>query len=87
MHLESPFQWRGTVEIASNESVIDGSYASILELPESLSDEIRMILNKVISGQRISCQEGVILHDKCDLPTLSNVANLLKQKRYGNFVF
>ena len=87
MHLESPFQWRGTVEIPSNESVIDGSSASILELPESLSDEIRMILNKVLSGQRISCQEGVILHDKCDLPTLSNVANILKQKRYGDAVF
>ena len=67
MHLESPFQWRGTVEIPSNESVIDGSSASILELPESLSDEIRMILNKVLSGQRISCQAVSYTH--LTLPT------------------
>jgi len=87
MHLESPFQWRGTANISTNELVIDGLPSTTPELPKSLSDEVKLILNKVLSGQRISCQEGVILHDKCDLPTLSSVAYFLKQKRYGDSVF
>ncbi|HIG20833.1 MAG: aminofutalosine synthase MqnE [Methanobacteriota archaeon] len=87
MHLESPFQWRGTANISTNELVIDGHPSTSPALPKSLSVEVKHILNKVLSGQRISCQEGVILHDKCDLPTLSSVAYFLKQKRYGDFVF
>ena len=87
MHLESPFLWRGTANISTNELVIDGLPSTTPELPKSLSDEVKLILNKVLSGQRISCQEGVILHDKCDLPTLSSVAYFLKQKRYGDSVF
>ena len=87
MHLESPFLWRGTANISTNELVIDGLPSTTPELPKSLSDEVKLILNKVLSGKRISCQEGVILHDKCDLPTLSSVAYFLKQKRYGDSVF
>ncbi len=87
MHIESPFQWRGTINVPSNESAIEQPLPSLIQLPESLNEDIRMILNKVLSGERISTEEGVILHDKCDLPTLSNVANFLKQNRYGNSVF
>ena len=87
MHLESPFQWRGTVNTPTDESVIDELPSTTPVLPKSLSNEVKLILDKVLSGQRISCQEGVTLHDKCDLPTLSSVAYFLKQKRYGDSVF
>ncbi|HIA24571.1 MAG TPA: CofH family radical SAM protein [Candidatus Poseidoniales archaeon] len=87
MHLESPFQWRDTASVSSIPSTGDKVTSTIPSLPESINDDVRIILNKAISGERISCEEGVILHNKCDLPTLSNVAHYLKQSRYGTSIF
>ncbi len=83
MQLGSPFQWRDTASI----SIGDGFANTIPSLPTSLSEDVRTILETALSGQRISVQEGVILHDKCDLPTLSNVAYFLKQSRHGDSIF
>jgi aminodeoxyfutalosine synthase len=87
MHLESPFQWRDTASISPITPIDDGVTNNIPSLPESINADVKIILNKAISGQRISCEEGVILHNKCDLPTLSNVAYYLKQNRHGTSVF
>ena len=40
----------------------------------NVNDELLIIINKVISGQRITVDEGVKLHDECDLPTLGTVS-------------
>ncbi len=53
----------------------------------NVNDELLIIINKVISGQRITVDEGVKLHDECDLPTLGNIANKLKSARYNNKIF
>lgn len=87
MQLESQFQWRSTANISPQKEGFVEHPSSTPELPESLNHDVKHILEKVISGERISSKEGVILHDKCDLPTLSNVANFLKQNRYGDSVF
>jgi aminodeoxyfutalosine synthase len=56
-------------------------------LHDGLTGAVREVLDKVVRGERISCDEGVLLHDQCDLPTLSAIAHNLKLQRYGNIVF
>lgn len=87
MPLGSPFKWRDTASISTITSPADKVTSTIPSLPESINGDVRIILEKALSGQRISCEEGVILHNKCDLPTLSNVAYYLKKSRHGTSVF
>tara|TARA_B100001750_G_C15517184_1_gene608230 strand:- start:51 stop:1280 length:1230 start_codon:yes stop_codon:yes gene_type:complete len=52
-----------------------------------VNNSVRIIISKVIQGIRITVDEGVTLHDECDLPTLAYLANMLKVARYENNIF
>lgn len=54
---------------------------------DNVKDDIKSIIFKVLKGTRITIDEGVKLHDECDLPTLANIANKLKLARFSNYVF
>lgn len=59
---------------------------SVLQL-SGTSTDLRGIAEKVISGERISVEEGVILFEKGSLPYLSILADLVYQRHHENKVF
>lgn len=85
--MTSPFHWRTTFEIPSQKAIGENIKGIGLESFKTLNPKIMATLNKVLLGQRLTVDEGVHLHDNCDLPILSQVANILKERRYGKAVF
>src|SRR6201987_255659 len=53
----------------------------------SLDSSLKKIAEKVISGQRINFDEGVLLFEKGELGFLGSLANYVKEKKSGNYVF
>jgi len=46
--------------------------------------ELRSIGEKVLEGQRLHFDEGVLLFEKADLPYVGALANYVREKRHGN---
>jgi aminodeoxyfutalosine synthase len=60
-----------------------GSISVILN-DKSLSNDLRIIAEKVKNGQRITYTEGVLLFEKADLPFLGALANLVRERKNGD---
>ena len=45
------------------------------------------IRNKVNAGQRLSFDDGVYLYDQADLFTLGELANIVRERKNGNFAY
>src|ERR1700741_1745180 len=52
-----------------------------------LLPELKKITEKVIAGERISFDEGVLLYEKGELGFLGSLANFVKEKKNGNKVY
>lgn len=60
----------------------------IIELIEtSLNTELSHIAEKVVKGERISVAECIELYEKGDLGFLGTLANLVRERKNGNYVF
>lgn len=52
-----------------------------------LSKDLKKIASKVITGERISFDEGVILYEQGELGFLGTLANYVREKKNGNNVY
>lgn len=60
----------------------------IIDLIEtSLNTELSHIAEKVVKGERISVAECIELYEKGDLGFLGTLANLVRERKNGNYVF
>ena len=55
----------------------------------SLTDDanLRAITEKVEAGERISFDEGVFLDEKADVLTLGRLANVIRERKNGNYAY
>lgn len=53
----------------------------------SYSTELKAIANKVFNGERISFDEGVLLYKEAELGFLGTLANYIREKKNGNYVY
>ncbi len=58
-----------------------------LFLPENLPAKLKKAGEKIFSGERITFEEGVMLFEEGELPFLSALANFVREKKNGNFVY
>lgn len=56
----------------------------IMSLFEQATNDIRSISEKVIRGERISDEEGLILFEKASLPFVGSLANFVREKLHGD---
>jgi aminodeoxyfutalosine synthase len=52
-----------------------------------INDHFRAIRDKVEDGKRLSFDDGMVLSDQADLFTLGELANLLRERKNGNFAY
>jgi len=52
-----------------------------------LDKPMRVIADKVHSGERLSFDEGVYLDEVADLHTLGHLANIVRERKNGNFAY
>ena len=54
-----------------------------------MSDEqlLRTIESRIRNEERISFEEGVFLDEKTDLMTLGRLANIVRERKNGNFAY
>jgi len=60
---------------------------SSLLLDSNLSDDLKKITEKVIANQRISFDDGVLLYEKGELGFLGTLANYIRERKNGNYVY
>jgi aminodeoxyfutalosine synthase len=53
----------------------------------SYSNELKAIANKVFNGERITFDEGVLLYKEAELGFLGTLANYVREKKNGNYVY
>ena len=51
------------------------------------SAQLQAIEAKVIAGERVTFDEGVYLAEQVDMLTLGRLANLVRERKYGNYAF
>ena len=56
-------------------------------LDSKLSVDFRNIAEKVYQDERITINEGILLYEKAELGYLGALANHIREKRHGNYVF
>ncbi|MGJ1432431.1 aminofutalosine synthase MqnE [Sphingobacterium spiritivorum] len=52
-----------------------------------LDPELRRIAEKVVAGERIEFEEGVLLYEKGELSYLGVLANYIREKRHGDITY
>lgn len=52
-----------------------------------LEPELRRIAEKVVAGERIEFEEGVLLYEKGELSYLGVLANYIREKRHGDITY
>ena len=62
------------------------SIETLLNL-SSVSEDLKIIANKVLDGIRISKEDAQILFEKGDLGFLGSLANFVKESKHGHHVF
>ncbi len=50
----------------------------------SLPNELKLIAGKVMTGKRISDEEGLLLFEKASLPFVGALANYIREKKHGH---
>ena len=53
----------------------------------SLTPELKKIAEKVYNSERILFDEGVLLYEKAELGFLGTLANYIREKRHGDYVY
>ncbi len=53
----------------------------------SVSPELKKIAEKVFNSERISFDEGVLLYEQGELGFLGTLANYIREKRHGDYVY
>lgn len=53
----------------------------------SVSPELKKIAEKVFNSERISFNEGVLLYERGELGFLGTLANYIREKRHGDYVY
>jgi aminodeoxyfutalosine synthase len=56
-------------------------------MPFKTQDQFADIRDKVEAGQRLAFEEGVFLYECADLFTLGELANLVRERKNGNFAY
>jgi len=56
-------------------------------IPDSTSQELADVANKVINGIRINDKECVLLYEKADLGFLGSLANLIRERLNGQYTY
>ncbi len=56
-------------------------------LNSALSKDFKKIAEKVYNEERISFNEGLLLYEKAELGYLGSLANYIREKKNGNFVY
>ncbi|MBL7920474.1 MAG: aminofutalosine synthase MqnE [Bacteroidia bacterium] len=51
------------------------------------SDDLKAIAKRVFNGERITFDEGVLLYKKAELGFLGTLANYVREKKNGNYVY
>jgi aminodeoxyfutalosine synthase len=67
--------------------MIASSDPSILDLDTKLDAALKLIAEKVLSGQRISPAEGIYLYEHGSLGFLGTLANHIREKKNGQYVY
>jgi len=49
--------------------------------------ELQRLENKVVAGERITAEEGLFLDEKADLFTLGRMANVIRERKNGNWTY
>jgi aminodeoxyfutalosine synthase len=62
---------------------IDLSF-NLLLADKNLPSDLRVVAEKVMTGQRVSYEDGVLLYEKADLGFLGILANHIREKRHGD---
>src|ERR1700738_1749694 len=52
-----------------------------------VSNRLASIHEKIVVNQRLSFDDGVFLYDSADLFTLGELANLVRERKNGNFAY
>ena len=60
---------------------------TILEYSKNNNTQITEIVKKVLEGQRINSQEGLILFKQAELGLLGSLANFVREKKHGDKTF
>src|SRR5436305_13896706 len=55
--------------------------------PNILSKDLSSIAEKILAGQRITMDEGVVLYEKGSLSFLGGLANHVREKKNGNATY
>ncbi len=50
-------------------------------------NSIHDIYEKVVEGERVTSEEGIRLYESSDLVTLGTMANLIRQRKHGDYVY
>ena len=50
----------------------------------SLPNELKLIAGKVMTGKRITDEEGLLLFEKASLPFVGALANYIREKKHGH---
>ncbi len=58
----------------------------LLQSPH-LSADLKAIAQKVLTGNRIDFDEGILLYEKAELSYLGILANYVRQQRHGNYTY
>ena len=57
-------------------------------MPLSINDSgLRAVADKVLAGERLSFDDGVLLDERADLHVLGQLANSVRERKNGNFAF
>ncbi|MBA3665319.1 MAG: aminofutalosine synthase MqnE [Bacteroidetes bacterium] len=58
-----------------------------LALSSNIPDNLKAIATKVYAGQRITFEEGLTLYKEADLAFVGTLANFIREKKNGNYVY
>ena len=51
------------------------------------NSQIRAVADKVLAGERLTFDDGLLLDERADLHTLGRLANIVRERKHGNFAF
>jgi len=67
--------------------MLDQGILNPLKLDKSLSPELLILAEKVVAGQRLTFDDGVLLYEKAPLAFLGILANAVREKRHGDVTY
>ncbi|MBO4777205.1 MAG: aminofutalosine synthase MqnE [Bacteroidales bacterium] len=71
----------------NNSLNVEAQLIASLLVKSSVSKQLQEIAEKILHGERISCDDALVLFEKADLNFVGMLANYVKTKKFGNQVF